>query len=450
MEVRAPDTDEQTLFRDTIYALSSGALPAGVAVVRMSGPGTRAALEVLAGEVPAPRRARLSAFRDRNGALLDRGLCLFFPGPASFTGEDCGELHVHGGRAVVAAMMEALGGLPDFRHAESGEFTRRAFVNGKMALTGAEALADLIDAETDAQRRFALANAEAGHGELYEAWRKRLIEARALIEAELDFADEEDVPDSAADSVWMDVAALKGELEAHAGAFKTAEIIREGYRVVILGAPNSGKSSLLNALARRDAAIVTDEPGTTRDVIEVALDIGGAKVIVTDTAGIRDNPGRVEAIGISRAMDHAERADLVVALEDLSAPVPVRVPDGRKVLRVGSKTDLICADRAGGRCDCAISVETGEGLAGLLEVLGREAAAAVEGRAETLPFRVRHVTLLEEAAGHLRTVLGMDGAPLELRAEELRLAANALGCITGSADAEDLLDAIFARFCIGK
>jgi len=234
--------------RDTIFALSSGALPSGIAVVRLSGPATRTVIRKMAGTLPPPRQAQLRDIKSGEGNLLDRGLVLFFPGPASFTGEDCGELHLHGGRAVVTAVLEALGAFPGLRMAEAGEFTRRAFLNGKIDLPGAEALSDLIAAETEAQRRFALANTTEAHRKLYDKWRQQLIRARALIEAELDFADESDVPGSVADTVWPEVAALRDVITAHAATYRDAEIIRDGFQVVIIGAPNAGKSTLLNAL----------------------------------------------------------------------------------------------------------------------------------------------------------------------------------------------------------
>lgn len=436
--------------RETIFALSSGALPSGVAVVRLSGPGTCSALEALAGKLPEPRHATLRTLRDSQGAVLDRSLVLFFPGPESFTGEDCGELHLHGGRAVVQAVLETLSGYPDFRLAEAGEFTRRAFLNGKFDLTGAEALSDLISAETEAQRRFALANAESRHRALYDGWRKTLIHARAMIEAELDFSDEEDVPGSVAERVWEEIAELRSSLERHAAGYRTAEIIREGFRVVILGAPNAGKSSLLNMLARRDIAIVTEEPGTTRDVLEAALDVGGVKVIVTDTAGIRENPGRVEALGIDRAIDRAREADLILLLEDCNAPVMVQLPKGVPYLRIGNKLDLAERSFHPGPYDFLISAHTGEGIDSLLSEVRELAVLATSNAGEALPFRERHVQLILDAARHVDTAAAQTSLPLEVRAEELRLAGDALGRISGTIDVEDLLDTIFSQFCIGK
>lgn len=440
----------QMQMRETIFALSSGGLPAGVAIVRLSGPRVAEALEAMAGGVPPARVARLAAIRDEQGALLDRGLAFFFPAPHSFTGEDCAELHLHGGRAVVRAVLDVLGRRPTFRPAEAGEFTKRAFLNGKLDLTGAEALADLIAAETEAQRRFALASGDAGHQKLYADWRQTLIRTRAMIEAELDFSDEEDVPGSMSATVWRDVVALCELMESHADGYRDAEIIRDGFRVVILGAPNAGKSSLLNAMARRDIAIVTEEPGTTRDILETALDIGGAKVIVTDTAGIRADPGRIEALGMDRAMERAREADLILLLEDAGNPQSVSLPEGIAHIRVANKIDLADNDDTLSAYDCGVSAKTGAGLEELFAKLGGICAGSTRRAAELLPFRERHVHLIRQAAHHARRAATMDQLGLELRAEELRLAADALGRIAGAIDVEDLLDTIFSQFCIGK
>lgn len=434
---------------NTIFALSSGPLPSGVAVIRLSGPGTRNALGVMTGALPSARKAQLTDIRDMNGVLLDRGLCLFFPGPKSFTGEDCGELHLHGGRAVVGSVLGALSEFSSLRAAEAGEFTKRAFLNGKIDLTGAEALSDLISAETEAQRRFALANTSDRHRELYQSWRQTLVSTRAMIEAELDFSDESDVPGSVAETVWQNVTALRAAIAAHAARYRDAEIIREGFKIVILGAPNAGKSSLLNALASRDVAIVTDEPGTTRDLVEVSLDISGIKVILTDTAGIRSAEGRVEAIGIERSLAKAREADLLLLLEDIAAPAgfsaPVEVPS----IRIGNKADL-WDNPDDMHYDCIISAKTGSGLDNLLELI-REASGTYENRAsEVLPFRARHAALLRESIAALDNALTQEDQDMELRAEELRVASNALGKICGEIDVEDLLDTIFSTFCIGK
>ncbi|PBB44289.1 tRNA uridine-5-carboxymethylaminomethyl(34) synthesis GTPase MnmE [Mesorhizobium sp. WSM3866] len=433
--------------KESIVALSSGRLPAGIAVIRISGPKTRFVLETIAGGGIKDRFATLRKLMGPDGSVIDHGLVVFFPGPSSFTGEDVGEFHVHGSRAVAAKMLETLTGFAGVRHAQPGEFTRRAFLNGKLDLVETEALADLVNAETEAQRRFAVRNAEGAQSELYSGWRRRLIHARAMIEAEIDFAEEEDVPGSVSKAVWTDVAAMADEIERHIQGFKAAEIIRDGFEVVILGAPNAGKSSLFNALAQREAAIVTDEPGTTRDLLEVVLDLHGMRVRVVDTAGLREAAGKVETIGIERARAKAGGADLVLLLEDMVDPQPVgAVPTGVPLLRIGTKTDLMGARR--GAYDLAISSKEGIGISELLDEIAGRAAAAVGGAGDILPSRLRHVELLEEAKDFLLAALS--GQSLELRAEELRVATDRLGRIIGAVDVEDMLDVIFSQFCIGK
>ncbi|TPN25650.1 tRNA uridine-5-carboxymethylaminomethyl(34) synthesis GTPase MnmE [Mesorhizobium sp. B2-3-3] len=439
---------------DSIVALSSGRLPAGVAIIRISGPQTRFVVETIAGGMVKDRAAVLRKFRAPDGIVLDSGLIIFFPGPASFTGEDVAEFHVHGGRAVVARMLETITGFAGVRHAEAGEFTRRAFLNGKVDLIETEALADLVNAETEAQRRFALRNAEGVQSELYLGWRRRLVHARAMIEAEIDFADEDDVPGAVSDTVWSDVGMMIGEIDRHIAGFRTAEIIRDGFEVVILGAPNAGKSSLFNALARRDAAIVTDEPGTTRDLLEVALDLEGLRIRLTDTAGLREAAGKVEAIGIERARAKADRADLVLLLEDVANPGDVAsLPGSVPVLRVGTKLDLLderTAVAARRHYDLVISILNGAGVDALVAEIGQRAADAAGDLGDVLPSRLRHVELLGEANRHLLRAAEAVATGQELRAEELRLAADRLGRIVGAIDVEDMLDVIFAQFCIGK
>ena len=428
--------------------MSSGALPSGVAVIRLSGPDVGVVLREMAGGLPSPRKAELRKLADVDGALLDRALIVYFPGPASFTGEDCAELHVHGGKAVVSAVLGTLGRRPGLRGAEAGEFTRRAFLNGKLDLTSAEGLADLISAETDTQRRLALINAEGGQRELYEGWRTRLLHARAMIEAELDFADESDVPGSVSETVWADITALQQEMINHIDGYRAAEIVRDGFRVVLVGAPNAGKSSLLNALARRDVAIVTEVAGTTRDLVEVALDLDGLKVMVTDTAGLRKSSDIVEKIGIERARQAARQADLVVELIDSSAPtgdLGYDFPTDSRI-RVATKCDLTGA--IDGQVDHHISVVNGEGVAELVGDITRRGSAAASG-AGVIPSRARQIELLRSCRQHLHSAR-QGGSGLELQAEELRLAGDMLGRITGAIDVEDLLGVIFSEFCIGK
>nr|Q11CN2.1 RecName: Full=tRNA modification GTPase MnmE [Chelativorans sp. BNC1] len=440
---------DQIPVRDTIFALSSGSLPSGIAVIRISGADTRAVLERMAGGLSEARFAKLTSIYSAEREVLDRALCLFFPAPASFTGEDCAELHLHGGRAVVAAVLNELAAFPGLRMAEAGEFTKRAFLNGKMNLTEAEALSDLIAAETEAQRRFALVNSSDMRKRLYDGWRRRLIHARAMIEAELDFADESDVPGSAGATVWEDIRRLRQEIVEHASSYRKAEIIRDGFQIVILGAPNAGKSSLLNALARRDVAIVTEEPGTTRDILEVSLDIDGTKVVLADTAGIREAAGRVEALGIERSLRRANEADLVLLLEDVTNPSTPEVPQGKPVITIGNKADLI-TDTPAASYNCLISAKTGLGLDRLMELISQASAGYSNFAGEILPFRERHVALLGQAADALEAGIDGENIGLELRAECLRLSSLALGRISGEIDVEDLLDAIFSTFCIGK
>ncbi len=440
----------QMIFQHSIYALSSGRLPSGVAVVRLSGPHTRAALVAITGSIPEPRVMRLGAICSPGGILLDNGLVVFFPAPGSFTGEDSCEFHLHGGRAVVAAVLEAVGSIEGFRHAEPGEFSRRAFLNGKIDLTGAEALSDLVSAETEAQRRFALMNASGAQSAVYKEWRRRTVQARSMIEAELDFSDQEDVPGSISNEVWTDMQAMVGEINRHVLCYRRAEILKDGYKVVILGAPNAGKSSLLNALAGRDVAIVTDEPGTTRDLVEVTLDLDGIKTTIVDTAGIREIAGTVEAIGIARAIELAASADLVLELRDLTNPGASAAPEGGiDRIVVGTKSDLLGGEMPVAY-DFVISTKTETGLASLLAEIGRRAAAAAGNLGDVLPSRLRHIELLRQCVVALKEATEGGDRPLELRAEDLRRAGDSLGRIAGNVDVEDLLDAIFSTFCIGK
>lgn len=437
-------------FPDSIFALSSGHLPSGVAVVRLSGPAVRFVCETISGVVPEPRQALYRRFNDRAGSAIDHGLMLYFSAPASFTGEDVVEFHLHGGKAVVAAFLSALAEFENCRHAEAGEFTRRAFLNGKMDLLGAEAVADLISAETEAQRRLAVSNAAGVQSELYQDWRRRLVHARAMIEAEMDFSDEGDIPGSVSDHIWTDLTELSDAIAMHIASFRRAEIIRDGLDVVIIGAPNAGKSSLLNALALRDAAIVTDEPGTTRDLVEVTLDVDGMKIRVTDTAGLRDGAGKVESLGIARARARAEQADIVLHLSDISSTVPDGIIlGGDNVIRIATKLDLP-ARRDRGEFDLLISAENGSGLEDLRSRLSNEAREAIGSSSDILPSRMRHVELLTSALSSLLSALDNNEAALELRAEELRTASDYIGRISGAVDVEDLLDVIFSQFCVGK
>jgi tRNA modification GTPase len=441
----------------TIYALSSGHGRAALAVIRVSGPDAGLALDRLAPPRPKPRFAALRTVRSATGEVLDGALVLWIPGPRSETGEDMAELHVHGGRAVIAAVLGELAALPGFRLAEPGEFTRRGFENGKIDLTASEAIADLVDANTAAQRRQALRQAGGALARLYDGWRADLIRAQALTESAIDFSDEADVGAGALAEARALAARLASAIRAHLDDGLRGEILREGFRVAIVGPPNAGKSSLLNALARREAAIVSEEAGTTRDIIEVTLDLGGVPVILSDTAGIREAAGKVESEGIRRALAHARAADLVLWLTDATASRPEPPPadllsDTGEVLRILNKVDLLSPRAPSGAETEAlrISALTGEGLPELTEAVGRRAANRIGASEAPVITQARHRQQLTVCAGTLEAYLADPPADLELRAEDLRRAATALGRITGRVDVEDVLGEIFARFCIGK
>lgn len=428
--------------KKTIFSLSSGRPPAGVAVVRVSGPAAGAALLALGGRMPSPRRATLVRLRDAVTAI-DDALVLWFPAPASFTGEDVAELHVTGGPAVVAALLRALGEIEGLRPAEPGEFTRRAFDNGKLDLTEAEGLADLIEAETETQRRQALRQASGGLRARAESWHGRLLSILAETEAALDFGeDEEDVSTRLVEGEGPEIMALVQEIEGHLGNYQFAERLRRGLTIVLLGAPNAGKSSLINALARRDVAIVSPEAGTTRDLIEVHLDLGGVSATLVDTAGLRDAAGAIEVEGVRRARQRAEEADLVVFLlgpDDRDAAIPA----GAMVIE--SKADLR-ADPAGERL--RVSATTGEGLAALETLLVERTDALVGAGQDALVTHARQRDAIAECRDAL--IAASNEHDAVLRAESLRLAMRALGRLTGRVGVEDILDIVFGRFCIGK
>ncbi|MEK1871851.1 MAG: tRNA uridine-5-carboxymethylaminomethyl(34) synthesis GTPase MnmE [Rhizobium altiplani] len=432
---------------ETIFALSSGPVPAGLAVVRISGEEVPAVVTALVGDVPPARQAALRSIRARNGLVIDTGLILFFPAPHSFTGENVAELHLHGGRAVVDALHRELAQFRNLRAAAPGEFSRRAFENGKLDLIEAEGLADLIAAETEMQRRLAVEQSSGGLSSIYYGWSDRLTRARALIEAELDFPDEEDVPGSVSDQVWADVASLVNELKNHLEQLEAGEIIRDGFKVVIAGRPNAGKSSLMNALAMRDVAIVTDIAGTTRDVLHVDLSMDGYLVRLYDTAGLRETDEIVEREGIRRAEKIIAEADLVIFIEDVSIESGAEELADDAVL-VGTKSDL---PRQSARAyDLLISTTHGTGLDALRALIVERLKTKVHPQSMAIPSRARHKETLTQALAALRTSLHDSHRGLDLRAEDLRVASDALGRVTGRVDVENLLDVIFAEFCIGK
>ena len=430
----------------TIFALSSAPGRAGVAVVRVSGPLAGPALTGLAGPLPAPRQAvlRRLAF---DGAQIDRALVLWFAGPVSFTGEDLAELHIHGGRAVREAVFSALLQL-GLRPAEPGEFSRRAVENGKLDLTRAEAIADVIDAETPAQLRQALRQQDGALADLYEGWRAALIAALGRAEAAIDFSDD-GVGDAEFAAARGAAAKIYQQIQSHMDDSGRGEALREGLRLTILGPPNAGKSSLINALARRDVAIVSDTPGTTRDVVEARLDLGGYLINVADTAGVRQTGDTIEAEGVRRALSHAQGGMTLLLLDGSAQDPRAGLPaDLTPDLTVWNKADLGFT-----REGLSISLKTGDGLAHLIEVLTGKVRARLEGGSDAPALtltRSRHRHALSEALAHLKHGLDAPADQPELLAEDLRLAMRAMGRITGRVDVEELLDFVFRDFCIGK
>ena len=472
----------------TIFALSSGSGRAGVAVIRVSGPAAQTVFERMAAPVPKPRQVAFRTIRHpATGDAIDKAVVFWFAGPASETGEDVAELQLHGGRAVVRAALDALAKIDGCRLAEPGEFARRAFLNGKLDLAEVEGLADLVEAETEAQRRQALAQAGGSLSRLYEDWRARLIEIAGLTEAAIDFADEGDVGSGALAEGRRRAAPLRDEIARHLADGHRGEIVRDGFRVALLGPPNAGKSTLLNALARREAAIVSAEAGTTRDVIEVRLDLAGYPVVVSDTAGLRETSSDVEREGVRRSMEAAGAADLVLWLSETGkAPRPPEIsretsldvrtksdlsrvesrglasPQGERLPRSGgegavedarnveSALSLTQALSPMGEEVIEISARTGEGLDRLISEIAVRCKAAVGDDVSPALTQARHRHALEQASVALKDFLIGDASEPEFRAEDVRRAASAIGRITGRVDVEDVLDQIFSRFCIGK
>ncbi len=445
--------------RKTIFALSSGRPPAAIAVLRISGPRASDALRALTGKLPTPRLGTFVRIRDpQSGDLIDEALALYFPAPASETGEDVAELQVHGGRAVVSAIYDALARMDYMRLAEPGEFTRRAFENGKLDLTRVEGLADLIFADTQAQRRQAMRQLQGLLGNRAEEWRARLIEAQALAEAGIDFSDEADVASDVTQRALVLARDLERDIAGTLSGAARGERLREGLVVAIAGPPNAGKSTLLNRIARREAAIVSPYAGTTRDVIEVHLDLDGWPVTLLDTAGIRDTDDPVEREGVLRAKARAASADLVLWIEDAMERARTAVSDapdareGAQVWRVRNKIDAIRDAMPAGRTNettFAVSAKTAAGMDALLGALTAHAASFFGSAEPALVTRERQRRTLQDAADALKRAIAAASRE-DIFAEELRLAARALGRLTGRVDVEDILDVIFRDFCIGK
>ena len=430
---------------DTVVALSSGAGRAGVAVIRISGHRVRFILETICGEIPPPRLAALRRIRDALGEPIDTGLVLFFPAPQSFTGEDVAELQLHGSRAILAATLARLTSLPGVRLAEPGEFTRRAFEAGKLDLAAVEGLADLIDSETEWQRKQALRQMEGALGEMATGWRDALIQAMALVEADLDFSDEGDVSGPLLEQVLGLVRGVRDELGRALGSFAVGERVRDGFVVVLAGPPNAGKSSLLNALARRDVAIVSPVAGTTRDSLEVRLDLGGIPVVLIDTAGLRETTDEVEAEGVRRARRHIARSDLTLLLRPVDSE-PFQNESMPELIRLATKADLAGQVLPG---ELAVSATTGAGIDALLSEIQTRLLAS--GTVEpALLTRERHRVAVTDAKAALDRALVAGSEQAELVAEDIRTGVRSLERLIGRIGVEDVLDQLFSGFCIGK
>jgi tRNA modification GTPase len=450
----------------TIFALSSGRPPSAIAVVRVSGPEAGTALRDIAGAVPVARTAKRVLLRDRAGEAIDDAIILWFPSPASATGEDVAEFHIHGGRAVLNALFAALSLIDNTRTAEPGEFTRRSFENGKIDLTEAEGLDDLIHADTDRQRRQALRQLQGLLGDRARGWRKELIDASALIEAGIDFVDEGDVPEDLVKPALEKIAQLRREIEQTLAISAQGERLRDGLTVAIAGPPNAGKSTLLNRLARREAAIVSPHAGTTRDIIEVYLDLDGYPVTLIDTAGIRETDDPVEQEGVRRARDRAALADLVLWLSaDYSAEPDESIVNGEvSPWLIRNKIDLSNPKNEGANIrqaetkmeQCApmrqfrISAARGDGVDELVAALTGFAGVWLGGGETGAITRLRHRNMLRDAAASLVKAEALAGRGDELVAAELRIAVHFIGRLLGRVDIDDILDSLFSEFCVGK
>jgi tRNA modification GTPase len=437
---------------ETLFAPATGFGRAAVAVVRISGPAARDVLVALSGAVPAARRLSLRTLRDpADGTELDRALVAWFPGPGTYSGEDMAELHLHGGPAVRMGVLAALARLPGCRAAGPGAFTRRAVLNGRMDLAEAEAVADLIDAETEGQRRQALRQLDGTLSRQVAAWRTEAIDCLASAEAALDFSDEGDVDEAGLDAALFGRAAtLRDAIATALRDGRRGERLRDGFTVVLAGAPNAGKSTLLNALSRRDVAIVSEIPGTTRDAIEVRLDLAGLPVLLVDTAGLRVTDEPVEAAGILRTRARIDAADLVLVLVPPGEAPPDLGPIVSPTLTVYTKADLFAGSSSSGAGGALrVSARTGLGLQALVDAVQAEAENGL-GHGDALITRARHRAALEACVSHLDRLLAGSGGLPELAAEDLRLAVRALGEVAGHVGVEDVLDRLFAGFCIGK
>ncbi|MEG8099096.1 tRNA uridine-5-carboxymethylaminomethyl(34) synthesis GTPase MnmE [Candidatus Liberibacter brunswickensis] len=436
--------------KETIFALSTGSPPSAISIIRLSGPSCFKVCEFICKQKNSfPRIASLRSFFSSDYRILDKGLLITFPAPKSFTGEDSAEFHVHGGIAVINSILEELAKIPNLRLANPGEFSRRAFENGKIDLVEAESLADLISSETEMQRRLSMEGMSGKLSNLYNKWIDKLTYIRSFIEADLDFSDEEDVQKNFSTEVLNDIFLLKNEIYSHISRGRLGEIIRNGYKIVISGNSNAGKSSLFNALAKREIAIVTDIPGTTRDILTIDLDLEGYLVKISDTAGIRETDDIVEKEGIKRAFIEVESADLILLLQEINSKTEISFPNNIDFIFVGTKSDIHTTNFQ--KYDQIISSVTGEGLEELINKIKFIISNKFNKISFSIPSHKRHLEHLSKTIEYLEMIsLDKEEFRLDIIAENLRLASSSLGRITGHVDVEQLLDIIFSKFCIGK
>lgn len=438
----------------TIYALSSGSLPCAIAIIRISGNETKNIVKNIVGNIGKPRVMTYASFKNHKNEIIDYGMYVYFSSPQSFTGEDCAEFHLHGSKAVVSAFLLELSLYKNTRQAQAGEFSRRAYVNGKIDLLQAEALADLLEAESESQRRLSILGASKQTTILYNSWRNSLIEAMALLEATLDFSEEEDIVNIDNNITWLKIETLIKQLKQHLSLVTMGNIMQNGLKITIVGAPNAGKSSLLNILSGRDLAIVTAQAGTTRDVIEAKLNIQGVDIFLFDTAGLRETEDEVEKLGIVKALNYIDQSDLIFYMHDSTSLDEILLPETNiPIWFINSKIDKTAAlSKKPARCKKIFSISTmqPQTITVLVQAIENYLLENLPKYGTIIPAKQRHISLLNKSLTALITGYEDKNILPEIKAEYLRIAANYLGQITGEIGVENILDVIFSQFCIGK
>ena len=435
---------------DTIYSLASGALPSAIAIIRISGPQTLSIIASMTGLDPRPNHMYYTNLNTQNGELIDTVMMVFFKKPHSFTGEDSAEFFLHGSKPIINLFMEELAKFPGVRPSELGEYSRRSFYNGKMDLIEAESLADLYEAETEAQRKLSIKGTSKELSKLYNSWRNEILEAMAYITAELDFSQEEDIASLDNTAIWKKLENLANSITTHLSFAKTSDIIKNGYKVALIGKPNAGKSSLFNKICGKNTAIVTEIPGTTRDVIEGKLNLAGLDVFFFDTAGIRETEDKVEKIGVERSKEKIEEADLIFYLKDINDTENLELPNNKEIWQIYTKQDVSRETSAIESNIFYTSIYNNESIENLKIALQNHIKHLLPEYGAMLPVKQRHIYLLQETINNLKEAIEKNYLPIEIRVEFIRNAANNIGQIIGKIDVENILDIIFSKFCVGK